>query len=103
MMQIDIVELKQVIDRLFDHIIETKGVRQCEFDKDNYWNVPSQELFEANDPKELDIGSLSDDWEFLSKLLKPENKPVACQLTQVAPILRYLGEYLGEKLAKDGG
>lgn len=102
-MQIDIAELKQVIDRLFDHITETRGVKSCEFDKDNYWNIPSQEVYEIDDPKELDIGSLSDDWEFLSKLLQPESQPVAYQLTQLAPLLRYLGERLGEDLAKDGG
>ena len=60
-------------------------------------------MYEIEEPKELDIGSLSDDWEFLSKLLQSENQPVAYQLTQVAPLLRYLGEWLGEDLAKDGG
>ncbi len=102
-MQIDLAELKQVIDRLFNHIMETRGVKSFEFEKENYWNIPSRDVYESEDPKELDIGSLSDDWEFLSKLLQPENQPVAYQLTQLAPLLRYLGERLGEDLAKDGG
>ena len=102
-MQIDLAELKQVIDRLFNHIMETRGVKSFVFEKEYYWNIPSRDVYEIEEPKELDIGSLSDDWEFLSKLLQSENQPVAYQLTQVAPLLRYLGEWLGEDLAKDGG
>lgn len=102
-MKINLVELKQVVDRLFEHIIETRRVTSCEFEKDNYWDIPSEEIYEINDPKHFNIGSLSDDWEFLSKLLEPENQPIAYQLTELAPILRYLGEYLGKELAKYGG
>lgn len=102
-MQIDLSELKQTIDRLFNHIMDTRGVKFFEFEKENYWNIPSRDVYEFEEPKELDIGNLSDDWEFLSKLLQSENQPVAYQLTQVAPLLRYIGERIGADLAKDGG
>lgn len=102
-MQIDLAELKQIIDRLFNHIMETREVKSFAFEKEYYWNIPSRDVYEFEEPKELDIGNLSDDWEFLSKLLRPENQPVAYQFTQLAPLLRYLGERLGEDLAKDGG
>ena len=63
-MQIDLSELKQVIDRLFNHIMETRGVESFEFGKKNYWNIPSKDVYNIEDPKEFDIGILYDDWEF---------------------------------------
>lgn len=63
-MQIDLSELKQVIDRLFNHIMETRGVESFEFEKENYWNIPSKDVYNIEDPKEFDIGILYDDWEF---------------------------------------
>lgn len=63
-MQIDLSELKQVIDRLFNHIMETKGVESFEFGKENYWDIPSKDVYNIEDPKEFDIGILYDDWEF---------------------------------------
>jgi hypothetical protein len=103
-MEIDLVEFKKIIDRLFHHIIVTRDTKSCEINASNYWNIPSPDVYSGDkDPTNLDIGSLEDDWEFLSRLLDENNQPVAYQLTEVAPLLRYIGETLGEKLAKYGG
>jgi len=103
-MEIDLQELKTVIDRLFDHVIETRGIKSVDFKHSNYWNIPFPDVYNAKQkPSDLDIGSSKDDWEFLSGLLKEDNQPVAYQFTEVAPLLRYLGEILGMDLAKDGG
>ncbi len=103
-MEIDVAQLKTVVDRLFHHIIKTRGVRRVELGSDLYWNIPEEELYNVVDrPEELDVGRLSDDWEFISKLINDEAHPVAYQLTEVAPLLRRLGEVLGKQLASRGG
>ena len=53
-------------------------------------------------PGELDVGDLADDWEFVSRLLQEENHPVAYQLTELAPLLAYLGEVLAQDLGERG-
>jgi len=103
-MEIDLIELKKIVNRLLDHIIETRGVRSITLGKNYYWDIPTPEIYEVEEePGKLDTGSLSDDWEFISSLLNPDSAPVAYQLTEVAPIIRYIGELLGEKFAQHGG
>lgn len=103
-MEIKLTELKSIIDRLFKHIIEVRGVEKVEVKKNLYWNIPEETLYNVNeDPKDIDIGSLCDEWDFISSLLDESKQPVAYQLTEVAAILRYIGEVLGKELAKSGG
>jgi hypothetical protein len=103
-MQIDMRELKAVTNRLLDHIIETRGVDVVDIDQPNYWHIPSEAVYSAHSPpSELDVGSLADDWELLRSLLGSDIDPVVYQLTELAPLLRYIGEVLGRELAKEGG
>ena len=104
-MRMDLAELKQVIDLLFEHIMETRGVTSCEIDEDLYWTIRSPGVYDmADDPEKYTLtGSLYDDWEFLSVILEPGRQPLANQLTELAPLLRYLGERLGDDLARYGG
>jgi len=103
-MEINLQDLKLVVDRLFDHVIETRGIKSIDLKHSNYWNIPFPDVYDADrTPNNLDIGSLKDDWEFLSSLLQEDNQPVAYQFTEAAPLLRYLGEILGMELGKDGG
>src|SRR5262245_39202325 len=103
-MELDVSELKAVIDRIFDHIITVRRVRTVELGADLYWDIPPEGLYNVIDePEHFDIGRLSDDWEFVSGLLKEDASPVAFQLTEVAPLLRRLGEVLGQTLAPKGG
>ena len=103
-MTIDLVELRAVVNRLLDHIIETRGVRAVEIRDETYWTVPWPEVRAADStPGELDVGSLADDWELLSALLDEGAEPVAYQLTELAPLIRYIGETLGRDLAGRGG
>lgn len=103
-MEIDLVQLKKIVDRLFEHVIETRGVKTLQLEKDYYWNIPDDAVYKMDSkPAELNIGSLSDDWGFISGLLKTDADPVAYQFTEVSPLLRYLGETLSRDLAKFGG
>ena len=44
--------------------MDTRRVKFFEFEKENYWNIPSKDVYNIEDPKEFDIGILYDDWEF---------------------------------------
>jgi hypothetical protein len=102
--EIDLVELKAVIDRLLDHVIETRGVRTVALEDRYDWEVPAPARYRTEvDPGALDVGNLADDWEFVSRLLREENQPVAYQLTELAPLLAYIGEALAKDLGKRGG
>ena len=103
MKQLDLVQVKQIFNRLFDHMIETRGVRYCELNEDYYWHVSSPERYNVAETPELDIGSLYDDWDFVSGILDSDDSPVAYQLTELAPIIRYIGEEIGTKQAQYGG
>ena len=103
-MEIELRRLQAVINRLFEHAIQTRGVEKVALDAEAYWSIDSDQVYDlAKEPAQLDVGSLSDDWEFASALLDPHCQPLANQFTEVAPLLRRLGEVLGERLAPEGG
>jgi hypothetical protein len=103
-MDIDLLELRTITNRLLDHIIETRGVTRIELEQNYYWDMSEEALYSVSEkPREFDLGSLSDDWDFVSGLLDAETQPVAYQLTELAPILRYIGQSLGKRLAGEGG
>lgn len=103
-LKIDLTDLRKITEKLFDHIINTRNEKQVVIDKSFYWNIPFDELFDMGKrPKNLDIGSLSDEWEFVSELLEDNAIPVAFQFTELATLFRLIGEKMGEKLASKGG
>jgi hypothetical protein len=102
--EVDLVQLKKIINRLLDHVIEIRGVRAVALDHRYYWEVPAPDRYRVDsDPAELDVGDLADDWEFVSRLLREENQPVVYLLTEIAPLLAYLGEVLAQDLSEPGG
>jgi hypothetical protein len=102
--EIDLVKLRAVVNRLLDHIIETRGVRTVALDSQYYWEVPAAARYEIEaDPGKLDVGNLADDWEFVSMLLRADHSPVAYQLTELAPLLEYVGQALADELGPRGG
>lgn len=103
-MNIDLLKLKQVIDRLFDHIIQTRGIKSVEVSENFYWVVPEERLCDMdNQVGELEVGSLQDDWEFISDILAKGNEPVILQLAEMAPLLHYIAVKLAKQTADEGG
>ena len=102
--EIDLVKLRSIANRLFDHIIETRGVRTLAVEKPYYWEVPAPERYRIEaEPSELQVGNLVDDWEFVSGLLQADSQPVAYQLTELAAVLDYVGQRLADELGESGG
>ena len=103
-MEIDLRELQRITNRLLDHAIKTRGISKVLLKRNFYWNIEEKELYDIDQkPLSCTVGSLNDDWEMVSPLTSEEREPVVYQLTEVAPILRYVGEALGKDLAKRGG
>ena len=91
-MKINVEDLRSVSNILLDHIKEN-GYEVIEIQEDYYWNIPKQEKYNNfEDPSNLDIGQLSDDWNELQKLLSSQKDPLAYHLVWLAAILRVIGE-----------
>lgn len=97
--EIDLRMLKQASEAILDHIITDLGIDRLSIkeDSDFYWEVPSDRLYTTRESQpDLDIGRVTDDWEFIRGMLSEPNGAVALMLIHMAPLLRYLGETIGE-------
>ena len=103
-LNIDLKELSKVLEKLFAHLIETRGQKQITIEKVFYWDMPFKDLFDMeNEPKEFDIGSIADDWEFLSSVLKDDDLVLVSQFEKLSALFRYIGEHLASQLGAAGG
>lgn len=97
--KVDLQNLKKIVDAILDRMINKLKVNEVTIEKeqDLYWDVPSEGLFLViEDQPKLVIGSLSDDWEFLQCILEDSDGGVSLMLIHVAPLLRYIGEKIGQ-------
>lgn len=95
--EIDLVELKRVIDAIFDHLSDI-GVTKIAVSKDDdfYWEVPDNRLHAVRkEQPRLDVGRLTDDWGFLSAILKDKKRAFGIMFVHVAPLLRYISAKAG--------
>jgi len=89
---VDLRQLQKVFDLIIERMVD-QGIREVTLNRNYYWNVDSQSLFDTKaDRPVTDIGSLHDDWEFLCELLDDKEQAVALMLTHLAPVVRYVGE-----------
>jgi hypothetical protein len=82
---------------IFDHISNDLKVEKLAIkgDQDFYWDVPTGELYAVKKAQpQLDVGRLSDDWDFLKAILNDGR--VSLMLIHVAPLLRYIGQEIGQ-------
>lgn len=95
---IDLVKLRRVVNAIFDHVSNDVGVKKISISKDNdfYWEVPDDRLHavQKNQPR-LDVGRLTDDWEFLYAILKDKKQAFGIMFMHVAPLLRYISAKAG--------
>jgi hypothetical protein len=92
MVQIDLRELRQVTNRLFDHL-EQQGHTHLELTQDYYWVIPDEQLYDPlhdPDPNTFGLGQLTDDWNWCQNLLNPEREPVGRGFLWVAALLRWI-------------
>ena len=97
--EIDVESLRVATNAILDHIVFDLGIKKLtpKEDRDFYWEVPSDRLYAVKDTQpQLDVGRLSDDWDFLLALPADRRQAVALMLIHVAPLLRFIGEEIGK-------
>jgi hypothetical protein len=97
--EIDIRVLKKITNAILDHVINDLKIKKISIkeDQDFYWEVPSDQLYAVKKGQpQLDMGRLLDDWEFLAPIKNDNEQAVALMLIHLAPILKYLGEEVGQ-------
>lgn len=92
-MEITLSELKAVFLQEVNHL-EELGYEKIEIPVDYYWNIPQDLIYDPyNEPKNLDMGQLSDDWQELQKTLRGDRDPLTYDLVWLSTILRAIGEH----------
>lgn len=81
---------------IFEHIERDLRVEVVKIEEDYYWAIHPPELYDpAKEPANLTIGQLYEDWEFLANM-RHRQDAVSPMLDKVAPLLRYLGQKIGQ-------
>jgi len=97
---IKIADLKILLEVFLSKLNSLDNSQSITLDKDLYWNILDEEFYDAyKDPVGLTMGSLTDDWEFLQKVMSGERDMIDYDLYKLAAILKYLGSK--EIIARD--
>ncbi|MGB8665085.1 MAG: hypothetical protein WCD24_10050 [Serratia inhibens] len=90
-MNIEINKLEEILTTILKEL-KTRGIDSVPLDADFYWNVPSETIYDPyNEPSQLDIGQLEDDYEMLLNA-ESKGKLVGYNLKNLSSILRYIAE-----------
>lgn len=91
--KIRLTDLKKIIKSLFNELNKLNDNTAFSLDEDFYWNILDEELYDVyKDPKELTMGRLFDDWEFLGKIVNNDREIIDYDLYKLAAILKFLGK-----------
>lgn len=84
-------DLKKILFMLIDKLDESP-TDKFSLEKDLYWNIPDDKLYNVyQEPSDLTIGSLVEDWEFLQKILRKEREVLGYDFYKVSGILKSIG------------
>ncbi|WP_158884385.1 hypothetical protein [Rhodanobacter sp. L36] len=93
---IELAMLRRAVDALFDHVMIARGINEVVIDQPMYWSILPHDSRKMDEPpSELGVGNLNDDLDFVPSVLKTGASPVSLTLTEVAPLLTYVGEVVG--------
>jgi hypothetical protein len=94
-MDIKVSQLRTATERLLAHL-ESKG-DTVNVEADFYWNIPAPARYNPyEEPKELTLGQLSDDWGELSRIAEGEAEPINYALVWLGAVMTAIGEQVGE-------
>lgn len=91
-MHISVTALRRIASALFDRL-ENRGHASVAIREDYYWEIDrAQRLNLDEQPDNLSVGQLTEDWFNLSEMTRDETLCVVYGLTWLAAILREIGE-----------
>lgn len=101
MQVLDLYRLKAVVIRLLDEAIAEHGSAVFELSENFYLQLAFAKQFDmSSNPIPDEVGSLHDDWEMTHWLADETAKVNAFSLTEVAPLLAYVGNKLAHHIAE---
>ncbi|MCS4303383.1 hypothetical protein [Chryseobacterium sp. BIGb0232] len=90
---ITILDIRKLINILSDKLEKLDDKEVVKLEDDLYWNILDEELYNPYDePAQLTMGSLTEDWEFLQNVLNREREIIDYDLYKLASILKFLGK-----------
>ena len=88
-MIITIDDVSLFSEKIIEYMKE-KGITHIEIDKDFYWNISDEDLYDPHQfPPRLDLGQLSDDLQILMKA-KENNSFIGYNFKHLASFFKYL-------------
>lgn len=90
-MNIELEKLEEIMTTILGEL-KKRGIDSIPLEADFYWNIPSDSIYDPyNEPTQLDIGQLEDDYETLLKA-KSKEKLTGYNLKNISSLLRYISE-----------
>lgn len=90
---INIDALRKTINGVFDFIEKGLGITEVELKQNYYWSIVGDDLYAMEaPPKELSVGSLLDDWEFVLSAYKNADQQIPIDFIHIAPLLQALSQ-----------
>lgn len=91
-MDIKISDIEKAFLLTMNHL-KADGLTSISIDDDYYWKIPQENQYDPYvKPDNLTIGQLSEDWEWLSKVINGECEPLAYTLVYLSAIIKRIGE-----------
>ena len=90
-MTLSLPELRKISDHLFSHLDAT-GHASVEVDADEFWETPRQRYDPYAEPRDLEMGRLSENLTNLREMLGEPDETVGYGFVWLAALLRAVGE-----------
>lgn len=90
-MKVKLTDLKNVVELIILHM-ERNGDREIDISEDYFWDVLETHRYDMQRKRlEYVVGSLAEDWNDISEVLKGKREPLAYDLTKISSIIRFIG------------
>ena len=88
---VSIEVLRKTINGIFDFIEKDLGIADVELKQNYYWSITDDVLYSMGEPpKQLAVGSLVDDYEFVLSASKSKEQQLPIDFMHIAPLLHAL-------------
>ncbi len=84
-------EIEKAIHLVIEHL-NNQHIAVAELPEDYYWEISEEQRYDpAQNPKDLSLGQLSEDWDRVQQIVKGDAPPVGYALVWLASLLRKIG------------
>jgi len=91
-MTINVQDFEKVVAALFVQLKEQSGETIEIKDEDYYWAINQDEKYNPyQQPSELTIGQLSEDWDSMSEILNKQRSPISYDFVKISSLMQIIG------------